>query len=187
MDEKLEKALKALNRFDSQEASGWSSIGQRRQAWPAAKNTLMDTINELLAKAPPKPFRQLYLSGGGPYEHFDGIQITFDFVPTGIAKVTSHSKSVGLERGPTLVFGQSESGRIGVVRYPAESTLPGEQRRGSEGEYIETVEPEAIDRSTVLRIVTEFFDWSCNATLAGSRSAKERRIGFLPLEPGEPG
>ncbi len=190
MDKDLQKAVEALEHFNSSHEEGWAAIKRRREAWSGAKATIMLALNELLASGPSKTHRRLYLTEGKPFEHFDGVQIRFGSIPTGLVAHSDRGTSHGIEKGPTLVFGQSETGLIGVLRYPAETRLPNEPAAPVQEEFVETLEPEAVTRTTVLRIATEFLGWSCVATLAGGTSGTKRPIGFIPklaLTDDEPG
>jgi hypothetical protein len=190
MDKDLQKTVEALEHFNLSHEEGWAAIKRRREAWPGAKATIMAALNELLATGPSKTHRRLYLTEGRPFEHFDAVQIRFGSVPTGLVSNSDRRTSHGIEKGPTLVFGQSEPGLICVLRYPAETRLPNEPPAPIQDEFVETLEPEAVTRTTVLKIATEFLGWACDATLAGGTSGTRRPIGFMPkltLMDDEPG
>jgi len=179
MDEDFRAAQDAITRFEAADAAGLATIEARRRSWPAAKEVLFATLNGLL-KGAPNSRRGLYVSSGELFENFDGVQLAFGSVSTGILRRTQTRRSLGVERGPTLVFGQSESGLVAVQRYPAETTLPDERRTSADAEFVESIEPSTIAPVLVLRIVKEFFEWAPTVVLAGSTAGKKRPIGFSP-------
>jgi hypothetical protein len=179
MDEDFRKVTDAIMRFEVNDDAGVTAIVARRQAWFNAKEILLATLNTLV-KGAPKSRRGLYVSSGAAFEHFDGVQLGFGSVPTGITRRTSSSTSLGVESGPTLVFGQSESGLVVALRYPAETTLPDERRSNAPNEFIEALEPAAISRELILKIATEFFEWAPTVILNGSIAGGRRPIGFSP-------
>ncbi|HEY2899043.1 MAG TPA: hypothetical protein VGL59_00600 [Polyangia bacterium] len=190
MDQDISIAAKAIGRFEELERAGRAAITARRKAWQAAKEVLIETLTAVVGGAP-KVERGLYVTHAAAFEHFDGVQLSFGAFPTGISLRTPNRQAWGFEHGPTLVFGQSESGLVVVVRYPAETTLPGGERESVPGDFVEAIEPTAIAGPIVLKIVTDFIEWAPSVTLAGSRAGTKQPIGFVPQAqatmPREPG
>jgi hypothetical protein len=190
MDVVIRTAVDAIVRFEEMDRAGWTAITARRQAWPEAKAILLKTLAAIVENAP-KSRLGVHAFSAPAFEHFDGVQFQFGVAPTGITLRTSNKTAWGFEHGPALVFGQSESGLVVVVRFPAQTTLPGEERSSESGDFVEAIEPTETTCSLVARVTTEFIEWASSVTLGASRAGTRRPIGFLPqlraTSGGEPG
>lgn len=111
------------------------------------------------------------------YENFDSVQIGFGSISTGIVRRAGNVSGVGIERGASLVFSQSESGMVAVIRYPFRTELPGLDTQKSDEELIAILEPDNVTYDGVLELVASFFDWAPSTTIRAETLSK-KQIGF---------
>lgn len=183
MDSTLQRSIDALTTFFTSDAEQRQRVSARRQLWTATvKATILDTFNQIV-NASPQEERGLCVLQGHLYDNFESVQIGFGSIPTGIVRRTPTGGSIGVERGATLVFGQSENGKIAVSRYPFSTELPSDvapQREPSES--VGAFEPEELTREFILNQAKEFFEWAGRTSfrrptrVVGARSP----IGFIP-------
>jgi hypothetical protein len=182
MDAALKQTVEALQKLVKDDDQQQIRVAARRELWgQSTKETILDAFKEILGCYNPTG-RPLFVDEGHLFQNFESVQLRFGSIATGIIKHTDNRRSVGIERGAVLVFGQSESGLIGVVRYPFCSDLPGEKAGGRDAwEHVRDYEPEEVTREFVMDQAKEFFGWAGPTSYGATPDLRNKRsIGFLP-------
>src|SRR5882724_2212434 len=179
MNDPLDIAAAALREFVAADVSGWSKIAIRREAWPETSARIVGALKEVGDKQPASD-RGLHVLATLKYKHFGTVQLQFGHAKTGIVEQVPGRTSMGVERGASLVFGQSESGLIAVQRYPFRTELPGDSGGAREPDFVEAFEPSALDRERVLALTAAFFTWALGTTISHPDARSKGRIGFSP-------
>ena len=143
---------------DHQQQTG---VTARRKLWrESTKQTILDAFGEILGCYNPAG-RPLFVEEGHLFENFESVQLRFGSIPTGIVKQTDSRWSRGIERGAALVLGQSDSGLIGVTRYPFCSNLPDQKaEKRDDYDHVGLYEPAKVTRQFVMDQAKEFFEWA---------------------------
>lgn len=180
MADDLEDARIALDSFRRADAVGQARVAERRAAWPSARATIERAMREV-ADSTPRFVRGLVVTTSETKDNFGAVQIGFGPIPTGVSvNYPRGGGAVGVEYGAVLLLGQAESGLIAVLRYPFRTCLPDGPRPAPEPQFLEFVEPEAIDRSRVLRLMADFFNWVGSTSIMRTNTSAKPRIGFVP-------
>jgi hypothetical protein len=182
MDAAIKQAVETLHELVKEDDQQQNRVAARRELWgQTTKQAVLDAFIEIIG-CYNQAGRPLFVDEGHFFQNFESVQLRFGSIPTGIMKQTDYRTSIGIERGAALVFGQSESGSIGVTRYPFCSDLPDEKaERRDDYDHVGLYEPEEVTREFVLNQAKEFFGWAGRTSYRATPDlGNKRSIGFLP-------
>jgi hypothetical protein len=169
MDDSLKAAVASLEAFVEQDGAGEARLQARREAWAGAKDRILSALEELTSAAKTVGNERGLIAREQPdfgYKNFGAVQLHFGDVPTGVVLVKGQSSEAGSERGAALVIGQSESGLLAVDFFPFFTELPGQRGTTARScERLLVIEPDEIDRATVLRLVVQFFERAAKTSI----------------------
>jgi hypothetical protein len=175
MDAVLQQAVDALEKFAKNDAQAHARVLKRREIWASTRKTIENAFTDIIQQSG-RHERGLHVFATRKFNNFEVVQLHFGKIPTGI----SEENAMGIETGAALVFGQGESGKIVVHRYPFITELPSEARATNPQHiFIGTYEPEEVTREFVLNSAKEFFVWAAQTTYR-TREKEDRRMGFFP-------
>jgi len=186
MSASLDAAVESCRAFVDHDERSREAYIERLRAWPQARATIEQALNDLCANAP-KPRQELSVCSFALYENFGAVQLRFGKEATEIVhRPGEWASSCGVRDGAALVFGQSESGRISVLFYPFILSLPHQEREARPTSH-RVLDPAEVTRDLVFSIVRTWFNWLAPLGKENGRVATPTRIGFVFPEEGDGG
>lgn len=143
------------------------NLNERRLHWREEAKTIVEkTLEEIAQRYSSTTPLGLYTQKYQLYHNMSAIQLFFGNMPNGLLlKTANKTQHLGVLKGPALVFGQGNDGRIYVSMYLFVDVLPNEKPRKPKKQkkpkkpkniFLTVVEPQEITKELVCKLTKEF-------------------------------
>ncbi len=145
-------------------------IEERRNHWHSfTRDVAINTLKEISTRF---PMFDWTVDVNEAWQNMESVYIMFNYTPSGIVEKNSNAVIQKMKKGGLLSFSQSRNGQI--VTWVAYPFIDGITQDGPKNATLDTVEPEEVDKTYVVRFVEKFLE----EMISWENDSREE-IGFM--------